>query len=141
MNIAAALKEDNVEAMMRQIGESASAASRILARADAATKNNALNAAADAVRAEALQIEQANATDMAYAEEKDLNAALRDRLLLTAERIEAMAVGLEEVAKLTDPVSRILGEWERPNGLKIARVSVPLGVIGIIYESAPKCNG
>ena len=137
MNIAAALKEDNVEAMMRQIGESASAASRILARADAATKNNALNAAADAVRAEALQIEQANATDMAYAEEKDLNAALRDRLLLTAERIEAMAVGLEEVAKLTDPVSRILGEWERPNGLKIARVSVPLGVIGIIYESRP----
>ena len=137
MNIAAALKEDNVEAMMRQIGESASAASRILARADAATKNNALNAAADAVRAEALQIEQANATDMAYAEEKGLNAALLDRLLLTTERIDSMAVALEEVAKLNDPVSRILGERDRPNGLKIARVSVPLGVIGIIYESRP----
>ena len=137
MNTAAALEQDDVDTSIRRIGESARAASRILARADAATKNNALNAAADAVRVEAVQIEQANASDMAYAEEKGLNAALRDRLLLTAERIEAMAAGLEEVAKLDDPVSRILGEWERPSGLKIARVSVPLGVIGIIYESRP----
>ena len=137
VNIAADLEQDDVDASIRQIGESARAASRILARADTATKNHALNAAADEIRAEAIQIEQANARDMAYAEEKGLNAALRDRLLLTAERIEAMAVGLEEVAKLGDPVSRILGEWERPNGLKIARVSVPLGVIGIIYESRP----
>jgi glutamate-5-semialdehyde dehydrogenase len=137
MNIAANLEQDDVDALVRQIGESARAASRILARADAATKNHALNAAADVVRTEAIQIEQANVRDMAFAEEKGLNAALRDRLLLTAERIEAMASGLEEVAKLDDPVSRILGEWERPNGLKIARVSVPLGVIGIIYESRP----
>ncbi len=137
VNIAADLEQDDVDASIRQIGESARAASRILARADAATKNHALNAAADVVRTEAIQIEQANVRDMAFAEEKGLNAALRDRLLLTAERIEAMAAGLEEVAKLDDPVSRILGEWERPNGLKIARVSVPLGVIGIIYESRP----
>jgi glutamate-5-semialdehyde dehydrogenase len=137
MNIAAALEQDDVEAALRQISEAASAASHILARTDAATKNNALNAAAAAVRAEARPIENANASDMAFAEEKGLSAALRDRLLLTAERIEAMAVGLEDVAQLNDPVGRLLGEWQRPNGLKIARVSVPLGVIGIIYESRP----
>ena len=137
MKIAADIEQNNINASIRNIGEAARMASRILARADTATKNNALNAAADAIRAEAVQIEQVNASDIAYAEEQGLNSAQRDRLLLTAERIETMATSLEEVAKLDDPVSRILGEWERPNGLKIARVAVPLGVIGIIYESRP----
>jgi len=137
VKIATDIEQNNITASIRKIGESARVASRILARTDAATKNNALNAAADAIRAEAVQIERVNASDIAYAEEQGLNSAQRDRLLLTGERIETMAASLEEVAKLDDPVSRILGEWERPNGLKIARVAVPLGVIGIIYESRP----
>ena len=137
MTIAEAFEQDSVEADLRQIAEAASAAGQVLARADDATKNKALSAAARAVRTELQAIEEANAADMAYAEEKGLRAAMRDRLLLTSDRIEAMAGGLEEVAQLSDPVGRVQGEWERPNGLKIARVTVPLGVIGIIYESRP----
>ena len=137
MTIAEAFEQDSVEADLRQIAEAASAAGQVLARADDATKNKALSAAASAVRTELQAIEEANAADMAYAEEKGLRAAMRDRLLLTSDRIETMAGGLEEVAQLSDPVGRVQGEWERPNGLKIARVTVPLGVIGIIYESRP----
>jgi glutamate-5-semialdehyde dehydrogenase len=74
---------------------------------------------------------------MASAQQRDLSAALLDRLLLDPDRVEAMASGLEAVAELTDPVGDIMAEWERPNGLRIARVRVPLGVIGIIYESRP----
>ena len=137
MTIAAALETDSVETEIRQISEAASAASHVLARADDATKNAALRGAAVAIRATAKSIEEANAADVKYAEEKGLREALRDRLLLTPDRIEAMAVGLEDVARLNDPVGRLLDQWERPNGLKIARVAVPLGVIGIIYESRP----
>jgi glutamate-5-semialdehyde dehydrogenase len=100
-------------------------------------KVRALEAAAGAIRAEAGKIAAANAKDMAAARAKGLTPALLDRLELTPERIEAMARGLEEVAALPDPVGRTLAEWERPNGLKISRISVPLGVIGIIYESRP----
>jgi glutamate-5-semialdehyde dehydrogenase len=137
MTIAEAFAQDGVESEIRQIAASARAASHVLARADDATRNKALCGAAVAIRTAAKSIEEANAADVTYAEEKGLRAALRDRLLLTPDRIEAMALGLEEVAQLGDPVGRLLGEWERPNGLKIARVTVPLGVIGIIYESRP----
>ena len=137
MTIAEAFEQDSVEADVRKIAEVASATARVLARADDATKNKALGGAAIAIRAAAKSIGEANAADVAYAEGKGLREALRDRLLLTPDRIEAMAVGLEEVAQLGDPVGRLLGEWERPNGLRIARVAVPLGVIGIIYESRP----
>lgn len=78
-----------------------------------------------------------NAKDMDFAAKKGLSAAMTDRLLLNEDRIEAMAQGLDDVAALPDPVGRTLAEWKQPNGLNIARVSVPLGVIGIIYESRP----
>ena len=133
----AAVKQEDLQQTMTALGRAARAAAAELALADAETKTAALQAAARAIRADAAKIAAANAKDMAAARVKGLTPALLDRLELTPERIEAMARGVEEVAALPDPVGRILAEWERPNGLKIARVSVPLGVIGIIYESRP----
>ena len=80
---------------------------------------------------------QRNAVDMSEGAERGLSTAMLDRLMLDADRVEGMATGIEAVAKLQDPIGRVLAEWERPNGLRIQRVSVPLGVIGIIYESRP----
>jgi glutamate-5-semialdehyde dehydrogenase len=137
MSAEAALKQDDLQATMTSLGQAARAAAAELALAAPEVKVRALEAAAGAIRAEAGKIAAANAKDMAAARAKGLTPALLDRLELTPERIEAMARGLEEVAALPDPVGRTLAEWERPNGLKIARVSVPLGVIGIIYESRP----
>src|SRR4029434_5486507 len=118
-------------------GRAARAAADKLALADTASKNHALRDMAAAIRANQARILEANAADMAEAKAKGLSAAMLDRLMLDAKRVEAMAKGLEEIAALPDPVGRTLAEWDRPNGLKIARVSVPLGVIGIIYESRP----
>jgi len=137
MSAEAALKQDDLQATMTSLGQAARAAAAELALAAPEVKVRALEAAAGAIRAEAGKIAAANAKDMAAARAKGLTPALLDRLELTPERIEAMARGLEEVAALPDPVGRTLAEWDRPNGLKIARVSVPLGVIGIIYESRP----
>ncbi|MEQ8388889.1 MAG: glutamate-5-semialdehyde dehydrogenase [Alphaproteobacteria bacterium] len=122
---------------MAEIGQAAKAAARVLAGADGETKNRALGAAAAAIRARRAEIRTANAEDMALGREKGLSAPLMDRLELTDARIEAMATGLEDIAALPDPVGDVLAEWTRPNGLHIARVRVPLGVIGIIYESRP----
>jgi glutamate-5-semialdehyde dehydrogenase len=122
---------------MRALGRSAREASAALALADRTTKDRALTAMAAELRAHSAEILAVNAEDMTDAKAKSLSAALLDRLMLDAKRVEAMAKGLEEIAALPDPVGRMLAEWERPNGLKIARVSVPLGVIGIIYESRP----
>ncbi|MFZ9906039.1 MAG: glutamate-5-semialdehyde dehydrogenase, partial [Steroidobacteraceae bacterium] len=108
-----------------------------LAAATREQKDAALIAAAAELRRQAAQILAANAKDMQAAEEKNLSAAMLDRLRLDTARVEAMARGLEEIARLPDPVGRVLAEWDRPNGLRIARVAVPLGVIGIIYESRP----
>jgi len=127
----------SVEATVREIAQAARAASHEMGLADGAARDAALRAAAAAIRRAANAILAENAKDMAFAAEKGLNAAMQDRLLLTPDRIEAMAAGLEQVADLPDPVGRTLAEWDRPNGLRIARVSVPLGVIGIIYESRP----
>ena len=132
-----ALKTEDIAAEMRRIAEDAREAARALAQSDGETRNAALMAAAAEIRAKAARIAEENAKDMEFGEEKGLSAALMDRLLLTPERIEAMARGLEDVAALPDPLGKVLAEWDRPNGLKIARVSVPLGVIGIIYESRP----
>ncbi|MCK5621327.1 MAG: aldehyde dehydrogenase family protein, partial [Alphaproteobacteria bacterium] len=132
-----ALKTEDIAAEMRRIAEDAREAARALAQSDGETRNAALMAAAAEIRAKAARIAEENAKDMEFGEEKGLSAALMDRLLLTPERIEAMAKGLEDVAALPDPLGKVLAEWDRPNGLKIARVSVPLGVIGIIYESRP----
>jgi len=134
------LKQDldtDIEALVAEIGQRAKAAARALATAPTAAKDTVLTAAADALRAEIDTIKAANALDMAAGEDKGLSKALLDRLLLTDERIEAMAKGLEAVAALPDPVGTELAAWDRPNGLHIARVRVPIGVIGVIYESRP----
>jgi glutamate-5-semialdehyde dehydrogenase len=129
--------QDNLAAEMRALGLAARQAAAGLALADAATKNRALHAAAAAIRARAGQILEASRREVESAHARTLGAALIDRLELTPARIEAMATGLEEVAALPDPVGDVIAEWERPNGLNIQRVRVPLGVIAIIYESRP----
>ena len=125
----------NLETEMRALGVAAKRAAAVMAQASAAQKTRALEAAAAAIRTDAAAILAANARDVAEAH--DLSPAMHDRLLLDEKRIEAMARGLEEVAALADPVGRELARWTRPNGLDIARVAIPLGVIGIIYESRP----
>ncbi|HLT03155.1 MAG TPA: gamma-glutamyl-phosphate reductase, partial [Geminicoccaceae bacterium] len=140
--MATALRHDlaadhDLEAEMRRLGERARAAARVLATTPRAPKDQALRAAAASLRARQSQILAANAKDMSAARERGLRNALLDRLALDAVRIEAMAAGLEAVAELEDPVGTELARWRRPNGLDIARVRVPLGVIGVIYESRP----
>lgn len=123
--------------LMSEIGQAARAASRVLALATTAQKNQALTAAAKAIRANKPAILAANAKDVAAMQAGDRPASFVDRLLLNDKRIEAIAHGLDDIAQLADPVGTVLAEWQRPNGLKFQRVRVPLGVIGIIYESRP----
>lgn len=127
----------DIPALMADIGRKAKAAGLALGSASTEQKNNALLAAAKAIRLDAEIIKSANATDLAFGEQKGLTDALMDRLRLSDDRIEAMAKGIEDIAKLDDPVGTVLATFDRPNGLKIERVRVPLGVIGIIYESRP----
>ena len=128
---------EDVAAMVRDLGRKARTAAATLATLPAETRRAGLRAAAATVRDRAGPIADANARDMAAARTKGLTAAMLDRLELTPKRIEAMARGLEDIAALPDPVGRILARWEQPNGLRFERVSVPLGVIGVIYESRP----
>ena len=128
---------EDIEKLMAPIGRAALAAAQVLARADAAQKNAALEAAAQALRRRRDEILAANAQDLEVARSSGLAAAMIDRLALDTARVEAMARGVEEIARLADPVGSVLAEWVRPNGLRIQRVRVPLGVIGIIYESRP----
>lgn len=129
--------ENETAALMRDIGDAARAASRRLAVATADEKNAALKAAAAALRAAVPEILAANAKDIEAAKAAGRPAAFIDRLLLDEKRIGGIAAGLEDIAALPDPVGTVLAEWERPNGLKFQRVRVPLGTIGIIYESRP----
>lgn len=129
--------DHEIQDMMNGIGIAAKAAAHELSVASADTKNAALHAAAAAVRARKDEILAANAADVASAQSRGVKGSFLDRLILNEDRVEAMARGLEEVAALPDPIGTVLAEWERPNGLKIARVRVPLGVIGVIYESRP----
>ncbi len=122
---------------MTALGRAARGAATALATASGSERNAALAGAAAALRANRERIIAANEEDMAAARERGLGGAMLDRLMLDDERVEAMAAGIETVIALHDPVGRVLEEWERPNGLRIQRVSVPLGVIGIIYESRP----
>ncbi len=124
-------------AAMDKLGQQARAAARQLALCSAAQRNAALLQSAAEIRAQTAAILAANQQDMDAARRAGLNAALLDRLLLDEARIAAMADGLEAIAALPDPLGQVLAEWTRPNGLRIQRVSVPLGVIGIIYESRP----
>jgi len=129
--------DSTIERQIDTLGRQARAAAAALAKAGTAAKNAALLGMAAAVRSRREAILAANARDMAAAREAKLSGALLDRLMLDAARIEAMAKGLEEIAAQPDPVGAVMAEWTRPNGLSIARVRVPLGVIGIIYESRP----
>ena len=122
---------------MRAIGAAARRAAVALALAPAEAKTRALREAAAAIRAAAAELLEANRRDVAFARERQLSPAMIDRLLLDGKRIEAMAAGLETVADLPDPVGAVIAEWTRPNGLLIQRVRVPIGVVGIIYESRP----
>jgi glutamate-5-semialdehyde dehydrogenase len=129
--------EAELAATMAEIGRRARAAAAALALAPADVKVAALRAAAAAVRSRANEILAANAKDVAEANAAGIGAALVDRLALDPKRLEAVAKGLEDIAALPDPVGRVLAQWTQPNGLDISRVSVPLGVIGVIYESRP----
>jgi glutamate-5-semialdehyde dehydrogenase len=127
----------NLAVMMAELGRKAREAAAELALASPEAKVAALNAAAKAVRRRQNEILAANAEDIAEAKANGTGAAMIDRLALDPKRLEGVATGLEDIAALPDPVGRVLAEWNRPNGLNISRVSVPLGVIGIIYESRP----
>jgi glutamate-5-semialdehyde dehydrogenase len=132
-----AVTADELRATMTALGRAAVAARVSLAESSTAQRNRALVAAAAGIRARREEIKAANAADMALATARGLSAAMLDRLKLDDRRIEAMAKGLEDIAALPDPLGSVAAEWSRPNGLAIQRVRVPLGVIGIIYESRP----
>jgi glutamate-5-semialdehyde dehydrogenase len=129
--------EPDLTTAMAEIGRRARVAAAALALASAEAKVTALREAARAVRVRQNEILAANTRDLEEAENEGLSPALRDRLALDPKRLEAIAAGLEAIADLPDPVGRMLASWTRPNGLTIERVAVPLGVIGIIYESRP----
>ncbi len=134
-NIAAAAID--LERDMQALGNRARDAAHLLATAPTAAKQSALHAMASRIRAAEAPLLEANAADVARATAAGKPASFIDRLTLTAERIEAMAKGLEDVASLPDPVGAVMANWQRPNGLDFTRVRVPIGVIGIIYESRP----
>jgi glutamate-5-semialdehyde dehydrogenase len=119
------------------LGKRAHAASRLLARAGSKQKNEALLRMADELEARTEAILAANGTDVAKAKADGLSSAMIDRLSLTPKRVEGMATGIREVAALEDPVGEVIREWTRPNGIRISKVRVPIGVVGIIYESRP----
>jgi glutamate-5-semialdehyde dehydrogenase len=127
----------DLPALMRQIGRDARTAARVLALAPAVQKNRALAAMAKAIRAGSSAILAANREDQAEARAAGATPAFLDRLALDPERIAAMADGIEAVRKLNDPVGSVMASWRRPNGMRIERVRVPLGVVGVIYESRP----
>ena len=137
MSVATAIDTSDIACQMAELGKRARAAVHELGQADSERKNKALHAAAAALREQTDNLLGANEKDMASAEARNIAASLLDRLKLDAGRIDAMAAGLEQIADLPDPVGEVLADWDRPNGLNISRVRVPLGVIGIIYESRP----
>ena len=128
---------NDVAAAMRAIGVAAREAAGALAQASSEAKQAALIAAGREIRAQTAAILSANERDLREARRAEASAAFLDRLLLDPQRVEAIAKGLDQVAGLADPVGAVLAQWTRPNGLRIERVRVPLGVVGIIYESRP----
>jgi len=127
----------DIAAAMAAIGRRARAAASVLALVPAAQKDRALEAMAAAIRAQTAQILAANAEDIAEARAGGTTEAFLDRLALDPTRVEAMATGMEVIRGLKDPVGTVMAAWTRPNGMTIERVRVPLGVVGIIYESRP----
>ncbi len=131
------LHDSNVEAAMLAMGEAARNAARQLAAAPHDAKDQALKVVAAELRRHTSVIIEANKRDLAAAEDAGKPSAYLDRLMLDPDRIEGIARGLEAIVALNDPVGEVIAEWDRPNGLHISRVRVPIGVIGIIYESRP----
>ncbi len=129
--------KNNITELMTEIGNKAHTATRSLALATTDQKNTALRFTEEYLRNNIDTVLAANAKDMASGQEKGLSDAMLDRLKLDADRVHGIADGLHSISKLDDPVGEIITEWDRPNGLKISRIRVPLGVIGIIYESRP----
>jgi glutamate-5-semialdehyde dehydrogenase len=129
--------DSKIGELMEGLGKAAVEAAAVLALANTERKNNALSVAAAAVRARRGEILAANERDMAAARAAKLSGALLDRLQLDEKRVEGIARSIEEVVALSDPIGTTVADWDRPNGLRIQRVRVPLGVIGIIYESRP----
>ncbi len=128
---------DDVENLVRRLGERARAAAAELRNAGSERKNAALREAARLIRAQSAAIVAANAEDVARARAAGHDAAFVDRLLLTPERVEGMAHGIDDIVALPDPVGTTMEQWTRPNGLRISRVRVPIGTIAVIYESRP----
>lgn len=128
--------KSRIKSHIEQLGENAKQATRILSESSEATKNKALREAANAIRRNKNKMLSANAKDVASVQGSKSDSFI-DRLRLTDARVEAMASAIEDIAELPDPVGRVLAAFERPNGLRIERVSVPIGVIGMIYESRP----
>lgn len=131
------MTNEEIKDQVYEMGRKARAAALALAVLSEEEKNEILKAMAAGIRAAAPKILEANSRDLAAGEERGLTSAMLDRLRLDAERLEAVAAGVEKVATLPDPVGEILGEWDRPNGICIQQLRVPIGVIGIIYESRP----
>jgi len=131
------MTSEEIQEEIYEMGRKARAAALALAVLSEEKKNEILRAMADGIREAAPSILEANAQDLAAGEKRGLTSAMLDRLRLDEERLEAVAAGVEKVAGLPDPVGEILGEWERPNGIRIRQIRVPIGVIGIIYESRP----
>jgi glutamate-5-semialdehyde dehydrogenase len=127
----------DLSAMMQAMGDAAQSAARQLGLASTDQKNTALNAMATSLRASEADIITANEKDLANGRDMGLSASMLDRLALDTDRISSMARGIEDIAGLPDPVGETIAQWDRPSGLNIARVRMPLGVIGIIYESRP----
>lgn len=131
------IEQRDVVSVVQEIGQQAKAAASEIAWLPDSQKNKVLLKAAELLREQMQNILEANAKDIAAAKAKNLDEAMLDRLVLTEKRVEGMASGMEKVAQLPEPLGKALAEWSCPNGLHIKRVSVPLGVIGVIYESRP----
>lgn len=131
------MTREEIEDHVYKMGGKARGAALALAVLSEKKKNKILRAMATGIRSAAPEILEANGKDIAAGEERGLTLAMLDRLRLDADRLEAVARGVEKVATLPDPVGEILDEWDRPNGIQIQKLRVPIGVIGIIYESRP----
>lgn len=127
----------DINAMMNEMGARARAAAAVLASASSAAKAAALHGAAEAIWDRRAEILDANARDLEYGREKGLSEAMMDRLTLSDERIRAISEAVHAIADQEDPVGEVIAEWDQPSGLHIRRVTTPIGVIGVIYESRP----
>ena len=137
MELERKLSEKDISSLMSQMGAKAAKAGQIIKQATSKQKDDALKIAAQTLRNNKDCILRANSIDMDQASKKGLKSALIDRLDLTGSRLEGVALGLENITELSDPVGQVIKSWHRPNGLEISQIRVPLGVIGIIYESRP----